>query len=238
MSINPFKNQRGETTMIIIGVVVLAVIGAAIWYAVAHSHKSVATTPAAKATQSACLKLYNDNTICNFAVSASALQSASYTATASSTANGATTNLTIKSDGKGNTEVTTSASGQTVSYISLNGNTYLQEPTSGSWIEYPASSSPTPGTTTDPTKDVKFSFTAGANRSTFTKVGTVSCGSLTCVKYNVTDPTNPGSTFTVWIDTTNYRLQQWQSTSNGTTVNMTFSFGPVTISTPSPVTTL
>ena len=106
MSINPFKNQRGNATMIVIGVVVVAVIGVAIWYAVSHHNKSVATTPAAKATQSACMKLYNDNTICNFAVTAADFNTTSYTATATTSANGTSSALTIKNDGKGNTEVT------------------------------------------------------------------------------------------------------------------------------------
>lgn len=231
------RNQRGDAMLIIVVIVALVIIGGILWYAT-HYSKSVATTPAAKSTQSACMKLYNDNTICNFAVTAAAFSTTGYTATATSTANGTNTSLTIKNDGKGNTAVTTSAAGQTESYITLNGNTYLQQP-GGSWVEYPASSSPAPGTTTNPTSNIKFNFSAGSQQSTFKKLDTESCGNLTCIKYQVTDPSSPGNTFNVWIDTTKYQMQRWQSTmSDGSSINMNFTYGTITISTPSPVTTL
>ena len=238
MLIYPNKNQRGEAAMVIIAIVAVAIIGAAIWYGVSRNHKTVATTPAQKATQSTCMKLYNDNVICNFAVTATNFQNSSYTATATSTSNGATSHLTIKNDGKGNTDISTVADGQTVSVVNLGNNYYVQEQAGGSWIEYPSTSNPAADTTTNPASDIKFNFAGGSLASTFHKVKTEACGSLTCVEYAVTDPANPGSTFSVWIDTTNYRLQRWQATESSGTVDMTFVYGPITISTPSPVTSL
>jgi hypothetical protein len=229
------KNQRGSATMIVLAVVLIVIIGLALWYALRHHNSPVATTPAQKTADSACLKLYNDPIICDFSINANDFQTTSYTATATSSASGVSSTYTFKNDGKGNDEITIASGGQSSSFITLGGATYSQQP-GGSWVKYP-SSSPAP-TTSNPTSNVKFNFTDKSDLTAFKKLDTESCGSLTCVKYQVTDPSSPGSTFTIWIDTAHYQLVRWQGTSNGTTLDMSFSYGPVTISTPSPITAL
>ncbi len=239
------RDERGvgHLLIIVVAVVVIAGVGLVGWK-VASKHKasstgnnstsSSSTTAASATADSSCLSTYHDANLCKFAANSSSLDKTAYTATITATQNGTTSTMTLENDGKGNTELMGSGSGETFNSITLNGVTYLQSNGTGPWIEYPTGSS---APTTDPTSNMNIAV--GSSGITYKSLGTVSCGSLTCYKYEVTDSSTPTATQYAWFDTGSYKLRQWQYTDGSSnTTNMTISYGSVNITTPSPVESL
>jgi len=237
MGIKLQKNEKGIThlLLIILGVVVISGVAFVGWK-VADSHKSTNPTASSSSskntsTDSSCLATYHDNRICNFAAFSTSFNKTAYTAALTITQGGATSTATLKSDGKGNTELTTTSSGSTLDAITLNNVEYVQNNGSGPWIEY-STGSTTP--TTNPTSSMNIGV--GNSGVSFQYIGTEACGSLTCYKYQVTDTTTPSATQYVWFDSSSYKLRQWQySDGSGNTTDMTVTYTSVNITKPSPV---
>lgn len=235
----------GQVVIIIIVVVVLAVAGVAIWQLTKKKTNTNNTTTTSSTStssnasvSSACLKTFKDNTLCAFALHTN-ISSQQYVATGTATsASGTTSTFTVKNDGKGNTEVTSSSNGQSGSYISLDGSTYVQAGSTGTWLEYSGSSLGAATTVPNPVSGFNLNFTNTTTAGvSVTNQGTVACGSSTCYKYKVVVASTPTTTEYVYFDKSSYLLKQWTSndTSTGVSVNVTFSYEPVTISKPSPV---
>src|ERR1039458_3297201 len=234
-------DERGvsQILLVIVGVVVIAAVAFA-GYKVANNHKATATSGTAKSSTSAntttaassiCLANHHDNNLCKFAGNSTSFAKTAYTATLTQVQQGKTTTMTLKNDGKGNTELATTSGGQTLNAISLNGNEYIQESAGGSWIKYPTGVS---APTTNPTSSMNIGV--GASGISYKALGTAACGSLTCFKYQVTDSATPNVSQYAWFDNSNYQLREWQYTdASGNTTDMTINYGAVTISTPSPV---
>jgi outer membrane lipoprotein-sorting protein len=234
------KNDKGiaHLLLIVLGVIVIAGVGFVGWK-VASNHKpstnsSGSTTSNNTTTDSSCLALYHDSRICNFAAFSTSFNKTSYTAALNVTQNGTTSTATLKSDGKGNTELTTTGSGETLNAITLDNIEYVQSNGSGPWIEY---NTGTTSPTTNPTNSMNIGV--GNAGITFKYLDTESCGSLTCYKYKVTDATTPSATQFVWFDNSGYKLRQWQYTDgSGNTTDMTVTYATVNITKPSPVESL
>lgn len=238
-------DQRGVAHLlyVVLVLVVVAGIGFAAWR-ISDKHKATtvgsaavsttANTAASKAAVSSCLSTYHDSRLCNFAANSTSFEKTAYTASVTSTQSGTTSNLTLASDGKGNTKLTGTANGETFNSVTLNGVTYLQSGGTGPYIEYPTGST---APTTDPTSSMNIGV--GNSGITFKYLGTAACGSLTCYKYQVADSTMPGTTQYVWFDNSNYQLRQWQATdSSGNTTDMTITYGSVNITAPTDVESL
>jgi outer membrane lipoprotein-sorting protein len=234
------RNERGNTLMIaLVVIIVIAVIGGAAWAVMQHNKKnplsgaSPATIAAANAAETACKTYYHDNNLCKFASSAVALTKTAYTATATTTSSGTTGSTTIKSDGKGNFALSGSSGGQSFDSIEIGTTVYIKNPTDGTWLKY-GSAAPT---VTNPASNVNFTFTAAdAAKIQYKSLGTEKCGNLTCYKYQVIDAANTGTTQYVWFDTDSFTLQRWSSKDANGSSDLTFTYGAVTISAPSPVT--
>ena len=119
------ESEKGiaHLLLIVLGVVVIAAVGVVGWR-VADSHKSNAspaasTSAKSTATDSSCLAIYHDSKICNFAAFSTSFNKTAYTAALTITQNGTTNTATLKSDGQGNTELTTTSSGETLNAITL-----------------------------------------------------------------------------------------------------------------------
>jgi hypothetical protein len=235
-------DQRGVASMllVIVGVVVIAAVVFA-GYKVANNHKSsTASNAPAKSTTSAnttvaasssCVAAYHDNNLCKFAGNSTSFAKTAYTATLHAVQQGTASTMTLKNDGKGNTELTSTQGGQTLSAISLDGNEYIQATAGGPWIKYPTGVT---APTSNPASNMKIGV--GSSGITYKALGTAACGNLTCFKYQVTDSATPNVTQYAWFDNSNYQLREWQYTdASGNTTDMTINYGPVTISTPSPV---
>lgn len=226
------KNQQGfHTTGILLIVVVLAAIGLISWW-VWKTNSGPKLNAAQKVVQSDCVKSYSDKSnkkLCDFGALFS-LTNTPYTMTYKVTdSSGESTDLTVKSDGKGNISYTTS-SGDIVKY---NGISYVKDPTTGTWYKYPAGSSSAPAIT-NPADSIKPDFKSQAAKGVkYSYLGTVSCGSLTCYKYQEADPTMAGTTTSFWFDNKNYRLQGFSSKDSNGTADITMSYGSVTVTAPS-----
>jgi outer membrane lipoprotein-sorting protein len=193
---------------------------------------SAATT--SSASDSSCLAIYHDANICNFATNSNDFTKTAYTASITATQSGTSSTMTLKNDGKGDTDLKGTSNGQTFESITIGATTYIQENGTGSWIEYPS------GTTT-PTTNPTNSMDIGVGNSgiTFKSEGTAACGSLTCYKYQVVDSNTPTATQYVYFDKSAYKLRGWQYTDgSGNTSDMTVTYGSVNIATPSPVESL
>jgi uncharacterized membrane protein len=238
------KNNQGNTLVIvIIAAIVLLIIGVAGWRVWSQHKNSTTTTTnnsaASNATVDACKKLYNDTDLCKF--SGNYNPNASYKATFTTTdKDGKTTTMAIEADSKGNSSTTTSGTGtDSAAFVSLNGDTYIKDPTDNSWIKYPKS--PNTPAQTSPTTDLKIDFKDEAAKPqdqqiTYKKLGKEACGKDTCLKYQVVDPSQPGTTSYIWIGTKDYQLHQWSFTDKDGSKNVgTFTYASVNIQAPSPV---
>lgn len=235
-------------------VVVIAIIGLAGWRVVTMSRSSSTNSTGSNANttssnhtsdtsnsgsnssvETQCLALYHDSNLCHFAAFSTSIEKMAYAATLTSTQDGVASSMTLKQDGKGNNELTTTAEGQTVSTVTYNGKMYVRSDSSSPWIVYPSGVS-APATTEDPAD--KMDFALSNVGVTFKSQGTERCGSLTCFKYQVNDKATPNVTQYVWFDNSQYKLREWQYAEGSSSVHMALSYDNVTITAPSPVQSL
>ena len=231
----------GHLLMIIVAVLVLAAIGVVGWKVASNkssnpsSNLSSADKALSKAKQSSCMTAYNDSKLCSFAAFSTAFNKTAYTATLKATQQGGTSStFTIKSDGKGNTELVSTGSGQQIDAITLNGTSYIQSNGTGSWIAYPSGTS---APTLDPTTGMDIGV--GSSGLAYKYLGKEACGSLTCYKYQVASSLTPGTTQYVWFDNNSYKLREWSYTDgSGNSTDMAVNYSSVNITMPSPVESL
>ncbi len=240
------RDERGfgHAVTIVLAVIVIAAI-AAIGWQVTKKNK---TTPAATNTsttaavtnsaEASCNKVYHDTNLCKFAANSADFAKTAYTAVDTSVdAQGQTSSITIKSDGKGNTALTSTAAGQSFDSIEIGTTVYTKDPASNTWTKY-TSNAPA---VSNPASDIKTNFststTPAAQQIQYKNLGKTACGKLTCFKYQIIDPANAGTTQYAWFDTNSYRLQEYSSKgSDGSTNTFVITYGAVSITAPSPVT--
>ena len=231
----------GHLLYIILVLVVVAIIGVAGWYVFgknktptnsnsSNTGSSSSSSTTSNGASSSCLSTYHDANLCHFSEFSNDFAKTAYTAKITETASSTTSTMTLKSDGKGNTDLTGSSGGSTINSIMLDGTTYIQNNGSGPWIEYPSGTS---APSTSPTSNMNIGV--GSSGVSFKYINTQACGSLTCFKYQVTDAASPGATQYVLFDNSNYELREWQYTDSSGTTDMTVSYGTVNITKPSPV---
>jgi hypothetical protein len=246
-------DERGfaHILLVVIGVVVIAGVGVVGWK-VASTNKSTtkssstsnttakgssSSSGSSVAADASCLAQYHDANICHFASNSTSFEKTAYTATLTLVQNGSTTSTSVlKNDGNGNTELTGSGGGDVINAITLDNNMYVQSNNTGPWIQYPSGSA---APASNPTSNMNIGV--GSAGISFKSLGTAACGSLTCYKYQVTStsPLDAGATQDVWFDTSSYKLREWYySTSAGNSTDMTISYGPVSITKPSPIESL
>jgi outer membrane lipoprotein-sorting protein len=245
------KHESGVSNIfiIIVIVVVLAIAGVIIWQVTKKSPSKTttssttgSTTPASANISSACLKIFNDDRLCAFAEHTD-IDTLSYIATGTATegANSTKVTFTVQHDSKNNTFLTYSLNGQQISVINYNSITYLQNGLGATWLEYTSSNAAAAAGIPNPVGnfELKFDNSTGAG-ITAIKDGTATCGKLTCYKYQVKVASKPNATQYVWFDNKDYLLREYtfSNSSTGTTANINFVYGAVTIAAPSPVQTV
>ncbi len=232
-----YKDERGlgHAVVIFLVVAVIAAIGLIGWQVMQKNKTSPAlSTPAAKVTNAACLKVYHDKTLCNAEAASVNFDKLAYTAVDTGVdAKGASSKFTMSSDGKGNSTVTMEGGGTAFSSVTIGTTNYVKNGTS--WIK---STSTTP-TATNPSSNLKSQFsdanTPAAKLIQYKNLGKEKCGNVTCVKYQVIDPATPGTNY-VWFSAKDYRLMRWQGKSaDGSTNDFVITYGAVKITAPSPV---
>lgn len=236
------SDQRGLGTVfiIILAVVVLAIVGA-VGYKVTQKKDDTTTATktsaaATKEIKSACLKTYNDKDLCKFTANFS-LETEPYKMVMTATSPEGNSSSTILSDGKGNTSVVANTGGQETAYMSVDKNTYMKDPSDGKWIKYPATDTTAPKSTS-PASDIKFDTksdgTPAKDTITYKKIGKEKCGNQTCLKYQMIDSSQPGTTTYIWFYTSNYRMARYSTKDATSSTDMTITYQAVKLTAPSP----
>ena len=239
------KNQDGiaHLLIIVLVVVVLAAIGFAAWWVFMKNDKPDVlknASPEVTATQSACMSQYNDEDLCTFIAvqTASPFDEAATVITMNSTSEGSTSTIIIESDGQGNSKTSMTGDGQVYNYITLNDISYYQTEADGPWISYGADSTDAAAGADESATSSESGlndFMSSLSTTTYTKIGQEACGNLTCLKYQVIDTEQAGSTLFAWFDTEDYLLRQFSLADASGSWTMTIAYQAVTIPTPSPV---
>lgn len=233
------SDQRGvsHVLVVLLLVVVLVVVGFAGWRVLDKDKTDKDTVKTAtSAADKDCLKVYDDTVLCDFATSNANFSSLAFTAINNSTDSmGQTTQTTIQNDGKSGTSLTAKAGNSTFNSIVIGPTTYVQN--NGSpWVKY-AHNAPV---TASLTGNLKFNFsdpgTPKDQRVEYKKVGRERCGSADCYKYQVSGPAISGTTY-IWINPDSDRLVRLTTKSSDGTNDITVTYGPVNITTPSPTIT-
>ncbi|MFH0772987.1 MAG: hypothetical protein V1922_01615 [bacterium] len=194
-----------------------------------------------KAQQEMMANCKYDQDFCKYAANGIVAMSGGYTMTSESSYNGKVSKMILKSDGKGNTESLSYSDGKEEgSFISLNKTMYTKQPGEKVWTEFP------------PTKDEVSKQTGSlfdfeglkkelgnvskdvADSLVVKKVGTEACGKMTCVVFEMTEKLS-NTTTKVWVDTQEYRARKMETKMKEGVSTMTFEYGPVVITKPSPV---
>lgn len=240
MRVRTQQNQDGiakNIILVIIGVVII--LGFVVW-AVFGPKNSNNNNPQpsksaqeAKATASACEKVYHDKDLCKFVGNFNLAGAYSATFTTKDE-DGKVVHTSYKSDGKGNS-IVQAATSEVVNY---KGATYVKAAGSKTWIKYGSTNNSNSSDDTSLTKNLKFDNPTDANEKpdqTFTKKGTEKCGNLTCFKYEVAEKDDTPQT--IWFDTQDYRLRKISvSDADDGSTEINIEYGSVTISEPTPVT--
>lgn len=142
-----------------------------------------------------------------------------------------TTTATIKSDGKGNTQYSSGASGQTTE-VTITTDAYYSC-TAGQCIKYPTGQ--TGGSGFDPSAYTYTDTQLTGYRSGATHKGKQSCASGTCDTWSVTAN---GSTSTLYIDSGTKRITQVETVVDGKTSKIVYDYKSVSITVPTNATTL
>ena len=238
-SVQTDQRGLGHLVMIVIAVVVIAGVGLVGWRVTQKDKDDstkTSTTELSKAASDACLKVYDDKDLCKFTGNYNIDKLAYKMTLTSTTAEGSSTS-TFLSDGKGNTQMTMTASGQVNDAISLNGVSYLKDAGDGRWFKYAADTAGAPPVETNPTGDIKFETDTEADttdKTTYKKIGKEACGKLTCLKYQIIDPAQKDSTQFIWFDTKDFRMQRFSAKDASSSTEMVISYQSVKITAPSP----
>jgi outer membrane lipoprotein-sorting protein len=223
----------------IIGILLIIGVGAFVFF---QKKSSPPVSPEIKKAQQEMLSNCKyDPDFCKYAASGLVAMSGGYTMTSESTFNGKKSKMIMKSDGKENSESTTYSDGKEEgSFISLDKTTYMKGPGETVWTEFPATKDETGKQTKNLfdfeglKKELGDTAKEAANTLVVKKIGTEACGKLTCTVFEMTEQVT-NSTTKIWIDTQNYYARKMESKSKEGISTMTFEYGPVTITKPSPV---
>ncbi len=233
------KGSSKKTIIIIAAIVAVLVIAGLLFWMLGGKNSALNPVNSVKKAaqestlETQCLAKYHDANLCHFEAwsSLNPIDKMAYTGTMTETANGQTSTIVFKQDGKGNTSMTMSGGGQPGEFntVEYGGSTYMQQ--GNVWEKYPSSSKPQ----TQDSPSSSLSFMDSILNTQFTKMGTEPCGNLTCYKYKITE-NGMGDQY-VWFDTKDFKMREF-STPNfgaGGAMDMKMSYEPVTISAPSPV---
>lgn len=229
---NFFKQNK---VLVIIVAVVLIIIGIGIFGSSGNDSKTTTAVTINKAVQTKCLSEVNDVRFCKFVGTFAGV--GSYSAVMTSTSNGVNTSaqVSIAANGNGSMMVKegTATSNRIVVY---GGYTYILDTTDNQWLSY------APGDSSAPSLlDIKKSMAEGDFKNSSGQVeqyvykGTEVVYGTNCFKYQIVDPAQPDQVGYIWFDTGNYLLRKLSSKDATTDMTMTFSYGSVTITKPTPV---
>lgn len=194
-----------------------------------------------KAQQEMLANCKYDQDFCKYAANGIVAMSHGYTMTSESTYSGKKLKMILKSDGKENSESVSYTDGKEEgSFISLNKTTYMKGLGETVWTEYPPAKDETGKQTGSLLnfeglkKDLTDATKEAVDTLVVKKVGTETCGKLTCSVFEMTEKVS-NLTTKIWVDTKEYFARKMETSSKEGVSTTTFEYGPVTIIKPSPV---
>lgn len=225
------SHQRGIGLPIIIALIVVIIGGAAGAYYFINKDKDSGPAVINSEIADKCNEKLDDKDLCKLAASWSS--TLSYTANIRSEGEGQQAVMTIKNDGKGNTHSKTEVDGTSTAEIIVLGNTtYSKYAGADVWTKLTSDTPDTPNTFGPENFDFDFEE---EDQPKYTKQGKEACGNLTCFKYTFVDEEDASNIFTMWFDDKDYLVRKISGATNGGMMEITYDYGSVTISEPSPV---
>jgi outer membrane lipoprotein-sorting protein len=239
MKISLQKDNRGIAHLaLILGVVVIAIIGGVgymVYSRQSSDNHSAMNMVSNKEVEAACNKEIDDNNFCKFASGWTDL--VNYKAVTTSTSKDGTSVMTLEAENKEKSHMLITTNGKDSSEaITIGNSTYIKDYSDNKWTKFTTSeSTKTEDIKSDIDVDFKESTTAETDKTQYKLIGKEACGSLTCFKYQIIDPKDPGSEQFVWFDTKDYMLRRWSTKDANGTSDTVFTYDSIKISEPSPV---
>lgn len=186
-------------------------------------------------TETACFEQVDDADLCRFVAASQNSGFSNYKSVTTETAENSlsiTTHEVEKPDHM--RSVTTSGSEEISAYTMIAADAYVKDYSDGVWAVY-----------TDPDyqpegASLEYDFAAYDSpdavefRDNYQRAGHEPCGQLTCYKYKVFDPEDPDTLTFLWFDDKDYLIRRLQSTGGGNSINIEYSYLPITIEPPYP----
>ncbi len=226
------KRQRGFATIIVVVVAALAV--AAIGYVLLARTGAVPSVPGLAGVTLNDKCKYNDKDLCKFLNNFKG--SSNYTVVGATTAkDGQKSSYTFKLSGDDKFQNTLSTNGkESYSTIVIGDTTYTKDYSDNKWVKT---------TATKDDKAVKDDVTFNDNvdetpakpedEVKYTKIGTETCGKLTCFKYQVIT-SGADDTEYLWFDNKDYLLRKTEISFDGSVTTSDYNYDKVSITAPSP----
>lgn len=212
----------------ILGVVAVLVVLLIVGY------KSEAKLNIDTKVQTSCNEKIKDKTFCKFAGVFANVDS--YVADMTLTQSGEVTTATVAIASNGDANMTVTSAGVKTMITKYQGITYALDSSDNQWIQYAANSAEKPTIT-----DIKTSLeTADFKNSkgqteVYANRGSESVNGTECYKYQNMTPDTEGEVSYLWFSKKDYKPVKLESTIGNDVSKMTFSYGTVTVTKPSPV---
>jgi len=237
------ENKKGFAPILVVALVVVVIAGVAGYIFMSNKGGSAlpkVNIPGVKTALDSKCK-FNDAELCKYINKGMAqdMSKLNYTIkTASTDSEGKKSNSEMKMDNKGNTQIVSSEKGKETSNIIVMGNiTYMKDFTDNKWFKMENESEDGQEMGDMPNMEsIKEEFEKQQENIEYKKIGKEACGTLTCFKYQIIDPTLTDTTQYIYFDDREYLMRKMKTEDqSGYSYEMIFEYGPVTITAPSPV---
>jgi outer membrane lipoprotein-sorting protein len=227
------SDSRGNTAVIIVVILVLAIVGSTGFYLLKKNGKvltsATKTVVSSVETQKAfddCKKEFSDDDLCK--ALSNFIGTKQYQTTMTTTSGGSSLTYTLEIDGD-KTYTKQNFSGKSLETIHIGNTTYTKDNNDGKWWKQVFET--TKSNTTD---DLKFdtNISSTDTKTTYTKVGEEACDKLTCVKYKVVDAGSKDTQY-IWIDKKDHLMRKWSTeSSDGAKTDAIYSYNKKSVDAP------
>ena len=237
------ENKKGFAPILVVALVVVVIAGVAGYIFMSNKGESAlpkVNIPGVKTALNSKCK-FNDAELCKYINKGMAqdMSKLNYTIKTTSTdPEGKISNGEMKMDNKGNSQIVSSEKGKETSNIIVMGNiTYMKDFTDNKWFKMENESEDGQEMGDMPNMEsIKEEFEKQQENIEYKKIGKEACGTLTCFKYQIIDPTLTDTTQYIYFDDREYLMRKMSTKDqSGYSYEMIFEYGPVTITAPSPV---
>ena len=237
------ENKKGFAPILVVALVVVVIAGVAGYIFMSNKGGSAlpkVNIPGVKTALDSKCK-FNDAELCKYINKGMAQDMSKLNYTIKTTnidPEGKISNGEMKMDNKGNSQIVSSEKGKETSNIIVMGNiTYMKDFTDNKWFKMENESEDGQEMGDMPNMEsIKEEFEKQQENIEYKKIGKEACGTLTCFKYQIIDPTLTDTTQYIYFDDREYLMRKMSTKDqSGYSYEMIFEYGPVTITAPSPV---